>query len=74
MPATLLSGDHGRVADWRRAHALRRTLDRRPDLLSEPDLTETQRRLLAEFDRGGQDDTNEQPPRPSSDRDGEAPA
>ena len=35
VPATLFSGDHGRVADWRQAHALRRTLDRRPDLLSE---------------------------------------
>ena len=74
VPATLLSGDHGRVADWRRAHALRRTLDRRPDLLSEPDLTEAQRRLLAEFDRGVQDDTSEQPPRPSSGRDDEASA
>ena len=50
VPATLLSGDHGRVADWRRAHALRRTLDRRPDLLSERDLTDAQRRQLAEFD------------------------
>ena len=27
------SGDHGRVARWRRAQALRRTLERRPDLL-----------------------------------------
>ncbi len=50
VPPTLLSGDHGRVADWRRAHALRRTLDRRPDLLSERDLTDTQRRQLADFD------------------------
>ena len=74
VPATLLSGDHGRVADWRRAHALRRTLDRRPDLLSEPSLTEAQRRLLAEFDRGGPDDANEQPPLPSSDGDHEASA
>ena len=74
MPATLLSGDHGRVADWRRAHALRRTLDRRPDLLSEQGLTEAKRRQLAEFDLGGPHDATEQPPLLSSDRDDEAPA
>jgi tRNA (guanine37-N1)-methyltransferase len=33
VPAVLLSGDHGRVARWRRASALRRTLERRPDLI-----------------------------------------
>ena len=29
----LRSGDHGRIARWRRAMALARTLERRPDLL-----------------------------------------
>jgi len=33
VPEVLLSGDHGRVAEWRRAEALRRTAERRPDLL-----------------------------------------
>ena len=33
VPPVLRSGDHGRIARWRRAWALRRTLDRRPDLL-----------------------------------------
>jgi tRNA (guanine37-N1)-methyltransferase len=33
VPEVLRSGDHERVARWRRAMALRRTLDRRPDLL-----------------------------------------
>lgn len=61
VPAMLLSGDHGRVADWRRAHALRRTLDRRPDLLSERDLTDAQRRQLAEFDLDRPDDAAEAP-------------
>ncbi|QIK76973.1 tRNA (guanosine(37)-N1)-methyltransferase TrmD [Nocardioides piscis] len=32
VPPVLLSGDHGRVADWRRDHAQRRTVERRPDL------------------------------------------
>ncbi|AOW94476.1 tRNA (guanosine(37)-N1)-methyltransferase TrmD [Rhodococcus sp. WMMA185] len=33
VPPVLLSGDHARVAAWRREQALRRTAERRPDLL-----------------------------------------
>lgn len=33
VPDVLLSGDHGRVAAWRREQALERTRERRPDLL-----------------------------------------
>jgi tRNA (guanine37-N1)-methyltransferase len=33
VPDVLLSGDHARVARWRRAAALQRTIDRRPDLI-----------------------------------------
>jgi tRNA (guanine37-N1)-methyltransferase len=33
VPEVLRSGDHGAVAAWRRAEALRRTAERRPDLL-----------------------------------------
>jgi tRNA (guanine37-N1)-methyltransferase len=32
IPNVLLSGDHGRIADWRRAEAERLTRERRPDL------------------------------------------
>ena len=32
VPEVLLSGDHGRIADWRRAEAERLTRERRPDL------------------------------------------
>jgi tRNA (guanine37-N1)-methyltransferase len=34
VPEVLRSGDHGRVARWRRAMALARTLERRPDLVA----------------------------------------
>jgi tRNA (guanine37-N1)-methyltransferase len=34
VPAVLLSGDHGKVARWRRDQALRRTSERRPDLVA----------------------------------------
>jgi len=33
VPEVLRAGDHGRVERWRRAAALWRTLERRPDLL-----------------------------------------
>ena len=33
VPDVLLSGDHGKIADWRRQQALHRTRERRPDLL-----------------------------------------
>jgi tRNA (guanine37-N1)-methyltransferase len=33
VPPVLLSGDHGRIASWRLAKALERTLERRPDLI-----------------------------------------
>jgi tRNA (guanine37-N1)-methyltransferase len=35
VPEILRSGDHGRIARWRRDEALLRTADRRPDLLAE---------------------------------------
>jgi tRNA (guanine37-N1)-methyltransferase len=33
VPPVLLSGDHGRIATWRREQAMARTAERRPDLL-----------------------------------------
>lgn len=47
VPPILLSGDHARVARWRREQALRRTLERRPDLLEGADLSDADRRFLA---------------------------
>jgi tRNA (guanine37-N1)-methyltransferase len=47
VPEVLLSGDHAAVARWRREQALRRTLERRPDLLAEADLTPQDRDALA---------------------------
>jgi len=49
VPEVLRSGDHARVARWRRAQALHRTLRDRPDLLSPADLDDSERRLLEEF-------------------------
>ena len=53
VPEVLRSGDHARVARWRRAQALRRTLDRRPDLIAERGgLSDADLRLLDEFGLG----------------------
>jgi len=46
VPDVLLGGHHGEVDRWRRREALRRTLERRPDLLDTADLTEDDRREL----------------------------
>lgn len=43
VPAILLSGDHARIAAWRRREAIRRTAERRPDLLAVADLTDEER-------------------------------
>ncbi|MCC7492205.1 MAG: tRNA (guanosine(37)-N1)-methyltransferase TrmD [Fimbriimonadaceae bacterium] len=47
VPGELLSGHHERVRLWRRMEQLRRTLDRRPDLVARWQLTAEDRRLLA---------------------------
>ena len=50
VPEILLSGDHARIARWRRAQALRRTLARRPDLIANRDgLDALDAAILAEF-------------------------
>ncbi len=50
VPDVLLSGDHDAIRRWRHAQRLRRTLERRPDLLKAEALNEEDRRLLDEFD------------------------
>jgi len=53
VPEVLLSGDHGRIRRWRRAMALHRTLERRPDLVEAlGGLSEDDRRLLEEWPVG----------------------
>jgi tRNA (guanine37-N1)-methyltransferase len=47
VPEVLLSGDHARIAAWRRRQALARTLTRRPDLLERASLTDDDRATLA---------------------------
>ena len=48
-PDVLLSGNHEEIRKWRRASALGRTLERRPDLLESVRLTEEDKRILSDF-------------------------
>jgi len=50
VPAVLLSGDHLAIARWRRKEALRRTQERRPELLARIALSELDQELLAEIE------------------------
>jgi tRNA (guanine37-N1)-methyltransferase len=49
VPEVLLSGDHAKIAKWRREQSLARTLARRPDLLDKADLNEQDRKYLNEL-------------------------
>jgi tRNA (guanine37-N1)-methyltransferase len=54
VPEVLLSGDHARIARWRREQAMLRTWQRRPDLLSTAQLTESDQEFLAKLDNDDQ--------------------
>lgn len=49
VPEILRSGNHAAIARWRRRESLRRTLERRPDLLETAELTDEDRTLLEEL-------------------------
>jgi tRNA (guanine37-N1)-methyltransferase len=51
IPDILTSGDHARVARWRREEALRRTWERRPDLLRSAPLSDADRAFIARLER-----------------------
>ena len=52
VPAVLLSGDHARIARWRRVQAIWVTWRERPDLLATARLTDDERKLVERFERG----------------------
>lgn len=51
VPPILLSGDHARIARWRRREALRRTRELRPDLFAQLALSRDDYKLLSELDQ-----------------------
>lgn len=51
VPEVLLSGHHREIEDWRRRESLKRTLERRPDLLATAALTEKDRKFLEDLQK-----------------------
>jgi tRNA (guanine37-N1)-methyltransferase len=49
VPEVLLSGDHKKIEQWRRAASLARTAARRPDLLSGADVSDEDRKVLLNY-------------------------
>jgi tRNA (guanine37-N1)-methyltransferase len=49
VPSVLLSGNHEKIRQWRLTNSLKRTLERRPDLLNYLALTEEQQKILTQL-------------------------
>lgn len=49
VPEVLLSGNHSKIAEWRKQQSIGRTALRRPELLAKKVLTPTEQALLADF-------------------------
>lgn len=56
VPDVLLSGDHQRIARWRRLMTLWRTFERRPDLLETADLSPEEQKWIESFKQGARPD------------------
>jgi tRNA (guanine37-N1)-methyltransferase len=59
VPEVLLSGDHARIAKWRREQVIIRTLERRPELLDKANLSLEEKKLVERLQTS--------PPQPSTD-------
>lgn len=67
VPEVLMNGDHKKIALWNQKEVLRRTYQRRPDLIDHRKLTSTQKHLLAdvrieEEERAASEDTDKKKP------------
>ncbi|AXN40517.1 tRNA (guanosine(37)-N1)-methyltransferase TrmD [Peribacillus butanolivorans] len=51
VPDTLISGNHKKIDEWRMKESLRRTWNRRPDLLESYELSDVEKKLLSEIQK-----------------------
>lgn len=49
VPEVLLSGNHAQIARWRREQIVRRTLERRPDLIDKTKLSKEEKQMAEQF-------------------------
>lgn len=52
VPDILLSGNHAEIEKWRRLESIKRTWERRPELLDQADLSEAEIQFLRQLSRG----------------------
>lgn len=52
VPEVLFSGNHAKIAEWQEKESLRKTWQRRPDLLESMELCKQQKQWLTEFSNG----------------------
>jgi len=51
VPEVLMGGNHEQIRKWRRRKALEKTLQHRPDLLNEEQLSAEDKKIIAEIER-----------------------
>mgnify|MGYP002921534750 FL=1 len=51
VPPILLSGNHPKVDQWRREQSILRTMERRPDLMEEANLTKEDMKFIKTLDK-----------------------
>ncbi len=56
VPEVLLSGHHENIRKWRKQEALKKTLQKRPDLLEKIELQEEDKQILKDFEIGKKED------------------
>jgi tRNA (guanine37-N1)-methyltransferase len=59
VPEVLLSGHHAEIERWRRRERLRRTVERRPDMVEKASLDASERRLVDEWRKGFKENGDE---------------
>jgi tRNA (guanine37-N1)-methyltransferase len=52
VPEVLVSGDHAKIKKWRRMQALKKTVLNRPDILTNTNLTDEEKRFIEEVMKG----------------------
>ncbi|MCY3843133.1 MAG: tRNA (guanosine(37)-N1)-methyltransferase TrmD [Acidobacteria bacterium] len=57
VPEVLMSGNHAAIRSWRKREALRRTRERRPDLLADASLDDEERAILRALDQADTQNT-----------------
>lgn len=51
VPDVLLSGNHAKIDEWRHKESLKRTFERRPDLLEKKELSDKEKTWLDEWEK-----------------------